>query len=54
VPVIPADLKYGQDHMWARPGANGGLVRMGLTDFAQGSLGDVVEVSRQRHRPPPQ
>jgi glycine cleavage system H protein len=45
VPVIPADLKYGQDHMWARPGANGGLVRMGLTDFAQGSLGDVVDVS---------
>jgi glycine cleavage system H protein len=45
VPVIPADLKYGQDHMWARPGANGGLVRVGLTDFAQGSLGDVVDVS---------
>jgi glycine cleavage system H protein len=45
VPVIPADLKYGQDHMWARPGANGGLVRVGLTDFAQDSLGDVVDVS---------
>jgi glycine cleavage system H protein len=45
VPVTPADLKYGQDHMWARPNANGGLVRVGLTDFAQGSLGDVVEVS---------
>ena len=45
MPVIPADLKYGQDHMWARPNANGGLVRVGLTDFAQGSLGDVVDVS---------
>jgi glycine cleavage system H protein len=45
VPVIPADLKYGQDHMWARQGPNGGLVRVGLTDFAQGSLGDVVDVS---------
>jgi glycine cleavage system H protein len=45
VPVIPADLKYGQDHMWARPSANGGLVRIGLTDFAQGSIGDVVDVS---------
>ena len=45
MPVIPADLKYGQDHMWARPGPNGGLVRVGLTDFAQGSLGDVVDVS---------
>jgi glycine cleavage system H protein len=45
VPVIPTDLKYGQDHMWARPNADGALVRVGLTDFAQGSLGDVVEVS---------
>jgi glycine cleavage system H protein len=45
VPVIPTDLKYGQDHMWARPNANGALVRVGLTDFAQDSLGDVVDVS---------
>jgi glycine cleavage system H protein len=44
VPVIPADLKYGQDHMWARASASGGLVRVGLTDFAQDSLGDVVDV----------
>ena len=43
--VIPSDLKYGRDHMWARPGANAGLVQVGLTDFAQGSLGDVVDVS---------
>jgi glycine cleavage system H protein len=48
VPVIPADLKYGQDHMWARPNANGGLVRVGVTDFAQDSLGDVVDVSLPR------
>lgn len=40
---IPADLKYSKDHLWARPGA--GLVRVGVTDFAQESLGDVVEVT---------
>jgi glycine cleavage system H protein len=48
VPVIPADLKYGQDHLWARPNVEGGLVRVGLTDFAQQSLGDVVDVSLPR------
>jgi glycine cleavage system H protein len=39
---IPAHLRYGQDHLWARrvPGSN--LVRIGVTDFAQQSLGDVV------------
>ena len=41
---IPADLRYSTDHLWARPGA-GGLVRVGVSDFAQQSLGDVVDVS---------
>jgi|ERR1700745_240838 glycine cleavage system H protein len=41
---IPADLRYSTDHLWVRPGA-GGLVRVGVTDFAQQSLGDVVDVS---------
>ena len=41
---IPADLRYSTDHLWVRPSANG-LVRVGVTDFAQQSLGDVVEVS---------
>jgi glycine cleavage system H protein len=31
--------------MWARPGADGGLVRVGVTDFAQHSLGDVVDMT---------
>ena len=44
---IPADLRYSTDHLWVRPGA-GGLVRVGVTDFAQQSLGDVVEVSPPR------
>jgi glycine cleavage system H protein len=42
---IPADLWYSQDHLWVRPGRGGGLVRVGVTDFAQRSLGDVVEVT---------
>jgi len=42
---IPADLRYSQDHLWVRPGADAGLVRVGVTDFAQQSLGDVVQVT---------
>jgi glycine cleavage system H protein len=45
VPNIPADLKYGHDHMWARPTGGSGLIRVGLTDFAQDSLGDVVDIT---------
>ncbi|HEY1321856.1 MAG TPA: glycine cleavage system protein GcvH [Streptosporangiaceae bacterium] len=42
---IPADLRYSQEHLWVRPEPGGGLVRVGVTDFAQRSLGDVVEVT---------
>ena len=45
MPDIPADLSYSKDHLWARPGAGAGLVRVGVTDFAQQSLGDVVDVT---------
>ena len=45
---IPADLKYGHDHLWARPSAESGLVRVGVTDFAQESLGDIVDISLPR------
>jgi glycine cleavage system H protein len=44
MPGTPADLRYSPDHLWVRPGADG-LVRVGVTDFAQQSLGDVVDVS---------
>lgn len=39
---VPADLKYTRDHEWARQ--EGGRVRVGITDFAQEQLGDVVFV----------
>jgi glycine cleavage system H protein len=45
MPDIPADLKYSHDHLWARPDAGTGLVRVGVTDFAQQALGDVVAVT---------
>ncbi len=47
MPDIPAGLRYSADHLWVRPGADG-LVRVGVTDFAQQSLGDVVDVSAPR------
>jgi glycine cleavage system H protein len=45
--VIPEDLYYSAEHEWATPSAAGttaGAVRIGITDFAQNALGDVVYV----------
>lgn len=39
---IPADLKYTNDHEWIKIEGNIGTV--GITDYAQGELGDVVYV----------
>jgi glycine cleavage system H protein len=39
---IPADLRYSREHEWVR--VDGSIVRVGITDFAQESLGDVVFV----------
>ncbi|MGB9112328.1 MAG: glycine cleavage system protein GcvH [Acidimicrobiales bacterium] len=36
----PDDLRYTNDHEWAR--TEDGFVRVGITDFAQDALGDVV------------
>ena len=38
----PADLKYTKDHEWIR--IAGGVAEIGITDFAQQQLGDVVYV----------
>ena len=45
MPDIPADLRYSPDHLWVRLDAGAGLIRAGVTDFAQQSLGEVVDVS---------
>jgi glycine cleavage system H protein len=39
---IPTDLKYTRDHEWAR--IDGSTVTVGITDFAQKQLGDVVYI----------
>src|SRR5580658_5557527 len=40
---VPDDLHYSADHEWVRE--NDGRVRIGITDYAQDALGDVVFVS---------
>lgn len=39
---FPSDLKYTKDHEWVR--INGDEAVVGITDFAQGELGDIVYV----------
>jgi len=39
---LPAELRYSTDHEWIRQ--DGNIVTIGVTDFAQDSLGDVVFV----------
>lgn len=39
---IPSELRYSSDHEWAKSDAN--IVRVGITDYAQDALGDVVFV----------
>jgi glycine cleavage system H protein len=40
--TVPEDRRYTRDHEWARKDEGG--VRMGITDYAQNALGDVVFV----------
>lgn len=42
---IPAELKYTKDHEWVR--LEGDLAVVGITDFAQSELGDIVFVDIQ-------
>lgn len=43
--MIPDDLRYSAEHEWVRePGEVEGSVRVGITDFAQDALGDIVYV----------
>ena len=39
---LPEDLKYADDHEWAK--AQGDTVRVGISDYAQDQLGDIVFV----------
>ncbi|MCK9305015.1 MAG: glycine cleavage system protein GcvH [Bacteroidales bacterium] len=42
---IPANLKYSTDHEWVK--VEGGIAVIGITDFAQNQLGDIVFVDIQ-------
>ena len=41
---VPDDLRYSAEHEWAKPLDLPSRVRVGITDFAQDALGDVVFV----------
>ncbi|HON54949.1 MAG TPA: glycine cleavage system protein GcvH [Bacteroidales bacterium] len=42
---IPANLKYSKDHEWVK--VDGNIATVGITDFAQNQLGDIVFVDIQ-------
>ena len=42
---IPKELKYSSDHEWVR--VEGDVATIGITDFAQSQLGDIVFVDIQ-------
>ena len=41
---IPQDLHYTEDHEYVKPAGEPGVVYIGITDYAQGELGDIVFV----------
>jgi glycine cleavage system H protein len=41
---IPDDLRYSEDHLWVRPDS-AQSAHVGITDYAQDSLGDVVNIT---------
>ncbi|PVE15392.1 glycine cleavage system protein GcvH [Arthrobacter sp. Bz4] len=41
---VPDNLHYTAEHEWVTPRSTDGVVRVGITDFAQDALGDVVYV----------
>ena len=41
---VPPDLRYSEDHEYVKRSGDGAIVQVGITDYAQGELGDVVYV----------
>lgn len=41
---IPADLRYSEKHEYVKKTGDASVVQIGITDYAQGELGDVVYV----------
>jgi glycine cleavage system H protein len=42
---VPADLRYTNDHEYVKKTGDAAIVQVGITDYAQGELGDVVFVN---------
>ncbi len=42
---VPDDLRYTAEHEWTRSTGAAGVIEIGITDYAQGELGDVVFVN---------
>ena len=43
--MTPEDLHYTKDHEWVRTEGDGATLRVGVTDYAQDALGDIVFVT---------
>ena len=41
---VPAELKYTKEHEWVKVESDPKKVKVGITDFAQGALGDIVYI----------
>ena len=41
---VPSELRYSDDHEYVKRSGDGSIVQVGITDYAQGELGDVVYV----------
>jgi glycine cleavage system H protein len=41
---VPAELKYTKEHEWVAKTDSASIVRVGITDYAQGALGDIVYI----------
>jgi glycine cleavage system H protein len=44
VSEIPKDLLYTEDHEYVKPTDDASVVAIGITDYAQGELGDIVYI----------
>lgn len=42
--LIPDQLRYTKEHEWVAATDSAGIYRMGITDFAQSALGDIVYI----------
>ena len=42
--LIPTELSYTKEHEWVAPSSDKKIFRIGITDFAQAALGDIVYI----------